>query len=491
MASDNFNRADEDPIAGNWTIVEGNVRLVSNTMAGPSAPADSLAYYNADTPQNDQFSEIVAATPSNNDWGVACRISAGANGYVFEVFDATPQFAKIVSGTFTQLNTLSPWTNVAAADVVRIEAAGTTLRAKVNGVEVGGSPLTDSSIASGGAGAFFFDNNVRLDNWQGGSLAATPVGFYGTRRPAGIKSGPRDRLGFLLQRVWDYTIAVVSNVLVTADVGSLLLSGFAPVLATSIATNVGALTLTGQAPSVVVGTVLTPAVGSLTITGLAPSVVIGTVVTPGVGALTLTGVAPSLGSGIAAGVGSLTLSGFAPVLNTSIAAGVGALTLSGLAPAANIGVNIQTGVGACTLSGFAPTIAVSDNKTAASGLGALTLNGLPPTVTASDNKSAAPGVGALQLAGFAPAPSINVRAFPGLGALALTGFAPTISIVSGSFVFRVGDTWLTSNERTALLTGNERTALLTAAERTALLTPNERTAVLTPAERTSILTPGT
>jgi hypothetical protein len=61
---------------------------------------------------------------------------------------------------------------------------------------------------------------------------------------------------------------------------------------TSVLPGVGALTLTGLAP-----TVALPVLGALTITGLSPTILTPRVVLPGVGVLTLTGIAATVTSG--------------------------------------------------------------------------------------------------------------------------------------------------------------------------------------------------
>jgi hypothetical protein len=57
-ASDNFNRSNANPIGGNWTTVPGleNVQIVSNQLTGTVSP--SVAYWNPDTPNNDQYSQV-------------------------------------------------------------------------------------------------------------------------------------------------------------------------------------------------------------------------------------------------------------------------------------------------------------------------------------------------------------------------------------------------------------------------------------------------
>jgi hypothetical protein len=475
--TDDFNRANNADLGTNWTPVTGSVAW---SVSGNAAQADTggsrcAEYVNTFTPANDQYAQAALGTVDTAPGadqppggGPAVRVATGANTYYGALANSLStseiELVKVVAGTLTSLGTYTAGAAPVTGDTIRIEASGTTIRVLHNGTER--INVSDSSISSGqvGINGLAWNNIPTLDNFDGGDLgAAVPVGFAGTRRPAGAP-GPRDRRGFLLQRIWDYTVAVVTNITVATDVGSLVLNGFASVLnftisagvgaltltgfapsavvGTVVASNVGALTVTGCAPSVIVGTVVTPGVGALTLTGVAPSAVVGTVITPGVGALTLTGFTPALDTKVNAGVGALTLSGFAPSLDSKIATGVGALTLSGLSPTPNIGVNVQTNVGALTLSGLAPSVVATNNKTASPGVGALTLSGFAPALNTKINTGVgaltlngfsptldskiAIGVGALTLSGFAPIPAIGVNIQTGVGQLILSGFAPDI-----------------------------------------------------------------
>lgn len=156
----------------------------------------------------------------------------------------------------------------------------------------------------------------------------------------------------------------------------------------------------------------------------------------GVGAVTVTGLAPTIQTPQSAspGVGALTATGFAPTVQTPqvAAAGLGALVATGLAPTVTTTEHTfaRPGVGAATVTGFAPTVAISDHQRATPGVGAVTLSGLAPTVTTTDHQRALADVGALTLAGFAPSVAISDHqvAEPDNGELVLIGYAPYVSI---------------------------------------------------------------
>lgn len=132
----------------------------------------------------------------------------------------------------------------------------------------------------------------------------------------------------------------------------------------------------------------------------------------------------------APGVGALTLTGYAPTFTRGlyVRPGVGALTLTGYAPSIRRGLVFTPSTGALTLTGFAPTFARTLNQFVTPGVGALTLTGLAPTIARTAHQGFTPSVGTLALTGFAPtiARTINTLFRPSVCLLTLTGYAPTI-----------------------------------------------------------------
>lgn len=110
-------------------------------------------------------------------------------------------------------------------------------------------------------------------------------------------------------------------------------------------------------------TSVTPGVGDLSVTGFAPSVVLGIRAFADVGALTAAGLAPSavLGTRVYSDVGSLVATGASPsiVFGTRVLADVGALSVTGFAPSVRVGVKVLAGVGALVVTGFAPTVSAT------------------------------------------------------------------------------------------------------------------------------------
>jgi hypothetical protein len=238
------------------------------------------------------------------------------------------------------------------------------------------------------------------------------------------------------------------------DTGTLVVAGAIPTATTTenhvIVVPVGTLTLTGLAPLVVVSLTASPALGTLVLTGEIPTLVQtdNRIRAPPLGTLVLTGQAPSTGGvAIEVPVGTLTLEGFPPpsvlqpsefglklvgaiptVLSVGVAAtpGSGSLTITGEVPALEI--VITNPESSLFLEGFAPTVTVTPNKFLKIPAGSLTLTGFEPLlVIPQGSRGVQPGLGQLNLTGFDPTVYFS-QYFPGTGTLRLQGRAPTVVI---------------------------------------------------------------
>lgn len=218
-----------------------------------------------------------------------------------------------------------------------------------------------------------------------------------------------------------------------------------------IGTGAGSLVITGQTPTLISNTKLTPTAGSLTISGNAPNIVQGRLITPTAGALTITGVAPSLirGSVIQPTVGALSLSGNISTLSTDtrIAPSAGALTLTGFQPDIQISsagnTNRTPSGGTLAITGQA-----GRNDRAIRGtVGALTISGNAPSPVQGTLKT--PSAGALTIAGIAS--RLNLSIAPSSGSLTITGNQPNVQVSSA------GNTNRTPNGGALVITGNAPT----------------------------------
>lgn len=184
IITDDFNRADAATLGANWTNSVGSgFGIVSNRASSKTAGASVAVFSGASwTGGNDQYGEAAIITKnSTKDAGILCRGATGAETfYIFEINDNDAAVAlgssmrcgmyKAVAGVYTLLGSTSSFV-VSTTDVLRIEAQGTSITAKLNGATKLG-PNTDSSIASGKCGLSGYDTvaGIVFDNFAAGDF---------------------------------------------------------------------------------------------------------------------------------------------------------------------------------------------------------------------------------------------------------------------------------------------------------------------------------
>ena len=168
--SDNFNRANETPIAAPWTQLSGSsgtaLRLNGNAMGRITTNGDMLYYYNSPAGWNaDQASEFLYVSANNsNDWGPAVRVgSNNFSGYLFSQFDTS--IDKYVNNVFSLIEAGAGST--ATGSVYKIQIAGSTITYFKDGTPNANSPATDTSLATAGngAGCQWFEVGGTIDNF--------------------------------------------------------------------------------------------------------------------------------------------------------------------------------------------------------------------------------------------------------------------------------------------------------------------------------------
>lgn len=356
--------------------------------------------------------------------------------------DRIPGAASTILGGCTPNRVMN---HIAAVGVCALALAGASLGVSFQGPETGaltfagqppaivegGSSNNDIAVPAGSLALSGLQSSLVREFLPGAgalnlaSQALTVSVGIGRATPAGALS---------LQGQAPTVVEAAGGTTLAIPAGALSLSGTNAGVAFT-GPNTGALVLAGQAPTVSVGSGSSPTiavpVGALTLSGTNVAVMFSGA---GTGTLALSGAAPTLSiSGgslaIVVPVGALTLEGQVPTVSVAIAGAiavpVGSLTLTGN----NLSIAfIDPPPGALVLNGLAPTVAIggAGNTTIAVPAGALTLAGQLPTLQRT--YLASPPAGALTLNGLAPTLKTDVaRAVP-VGALALAGQAPTASV---------------------------------------------------------------
>jgi len=164
---DNFNRANETPLTGNWYNKAG-INLSINKVVSTTY-SDKFAVRKTPQFTANQYSEIKLINTPGYDFGPSVRCSSTQlTGYWFTPFSngTSVLIAKFNNGSFSTLLTTQAQTKV--NDILRLEINGNVLKGYINGVQVI-STTDNNPIATGQPGLFIYDTST-LDDWKGGNL---------------------------------------------------------------------------------------------------------------------------------------------------------------------------------------------------------------------------------------------------------------------------------------------------------------------------------
>ena len=191
---DSFTRADENPLAGNWTdkisTSDGNLQVLSNQLANTAA-ARGTAWYNSNTfgPDCEAYITIPTLQASVDGIGLFLRVTnpgtASAAGYMCWYIQSLGfRIWKLTSGTtFTPLVGYANPGVLSAGDKIAFSAIGSSLKVAGlhSGVWTDYHSVTDSSF--GGAGFIGVigpaDTTWRIDDFGGGGLFSDSVTVSG------------------------------------------------------------------------------------------------------------------------------------------------------------------------------------------------------------------------------------------------------------------------------------------------------------------------
>jgi hypothetical protein len=179
--TDNFNRANAG-VGANWTASsDGGLLVVSGKVRGNGSSATD-SYWTANTFNDDQFSQITALVndlPTDYAGVTVRQQGTGGQAYYLGIYfwhSGSPLiqlYKHTVGGTYTQLGSSFSTGAIGIADTLRIEAIGSTITVKLNGMPV--ITQTDTSIPSGGSPGIQMNGFPTADDWIGGSLGVPSV----------------------------------------------------------------------------------------------------------------------------------------------------------------------------------------------------------------------------------------------------------------------------------------------------------------------------
>lgn len=189
--SDNFNRANETPLAGNWTVVSGTVNLTSNTVQAPNTSdfSEKEAVYNATACTTvEQYIKVTltAANPTGCRPGAIFRYTNSSSAYyeIWCLLDtpfSTVYWVQIASvgGAQTTVGTYL-FSTLAPGDAVGIVCTGTGNSTAINVWDrpTANAPTTNA-LWDGGAPSYSITDDPGSPVNSGGFLGIGGIGAAG------------------------------------------------------------------------------------------------------------------------------------------------------------------------------------------------------------------------------------------------------------------------------------------------------------------------
>jgi len=176
-ASDNFNRANENPLAAPWTLLNGaDLQLISNGVQAVTNSTDKWWYYLGATSSADQYSQVKIITENSGDMGPYVRLGTNPgviNAYLSRGTNSGETLSKRIGVTTTTL--VAHNVDIVANDVGRVEAEGSTIRYLINGSLTAQATDTEITDAGVGVGFYIYTTTDKIDDWEGGDFVATPI----------------------------------------------------------------------------------------------------------------------------------------------------------------------------------------------------------------------------------------------------------------------------------------------------------------------------
>lgn len=171
--ADDFARADSTDLGAGWAESSGDWSIISGQLSPGVDTGTVILTAAAVMDGSDHFAQVTIATPAAASMGVWCRGGPGSPGYLWRNDGSTWDLFRVVSGTFTLLDTYS--VPAAPGDVAKVQAVGSTITGWVNGVQR--VSVTDTGVATGTSvglrsGTPSAGGGVRYDDFSAGDITS-------------------------------------------------------------------------------------------------------------------------------------------------------------------------------------------------------------------------------------------------------------------------------------------------------------------------------
>ncbi len=173
--TDNFNRADSTSLGANWVEVSGDWSIVSNQLSSGSAGGTIILRAAGAMATNDNSAQITIAATAAVSHGVWCRgNSTFTSGYLWRNDGTSWNLFSNVGGSFVSIGSFAG--AAVAGDVAKVQAAGSTIKGFVNGVQR--VSVTDTAVTTGTSVGLRAEstNSLRFDDFTAGDVTAGSTG---------------------------------------------------------------------------------------------------------------------------------------------------------------------------------------------------------------------------------------------------------------------------------------------------------------------------
>src|ERR1044072_4222710 len=172
--TDDFNRADGAPGSG-WVLVSGPWTIISQQLSAGAAGGTVVIRAPTAMASSDHSAQITIAATTSASQGVWCRGNSDlTSGYVLRNNGSSWALFSVVGGTFTSIGTYAA--AAAPGDVAKIQVAGSTITAYINGISR--ISVTNTAVTTGTAVGLRADSTsaLRFDDFSAADASASVTG---------------------------------------------------------------------------------------------------------------------------------------------------------------------------------------------------------------------------------------------------------------------------------------------------------------------------
>jgi hypothetical protein len=189
--TESFNKADSSTLGPDltWNEIVGNQQVKSNALHVVTSFGETRSRAEHDCSSNDNYAEATyngLTTANVPKYGILCRYQSGADtAYMAEIIanSAATALYKLVTGTFTSLTT---GTHTLAAELIKVQANGTTISMYFAGSGSSHLSVTDSSITTGTRGGLRLYGDVTSYDATFDGFTLSDIAVSATTSPSTI-----------------------------------------------------------------------------------------------------------------------------------------------------------------------------------------------------------------------------------------------------------------------------------------------------------------